>query len=200
MQAQTAPNWQLVLVDASDGAHPDVGETVRTRAAQDKRIVYAKIENKGIAANTNEAAKLAAGEYLALADHDDMLAPHAVYCMSKALAESGAAFAYSDEALFEKTPEHPRVGHFKPDYAPEYLMAVNYICHLAVFKKSLFDAVGGERPACDGAQDHDLFLRLIDEMQRRDPAAKPLHIPQVLYYWRVHAASTSGGTAAKPYV
>lgn len=200
VQAQTAPNWQLVLVDASDGAHPDVGETVRTRTAQDKRIVYAKIENKGIAANTNEAAKLAAGEYLALADHDDMLAPHAVYCMSKALAESGAAFAYSDEALFEKTPEHPRVGHFKPDYAPEYLMAVNYICHLAVFKKSLFDAVGGERPACDGAQDHDLFLRLIDEMQRRDPAAKPLHIPQVLYYWRVHAASTSGGTAAKPYV
>ena len=135
VQAQTAPNWQLVLVDASDGAHPAVGETVRTRAAHDKRIVYAKIENKGIAANTNEAAKLAAGEYLALADHDDMLAPHAVYCMSKALAESGAAFAYSDEALFEKTPEHPRVGHFKPDYAPEYLMAVNYICHLAVFKK-----------------------------------------------------------------
>ena len=200
VQAQTAPNWQLVLVDASDGAHPDVGKTVRTRAAQDKRIVYAKIENKGIAANTNEAAKLAAGEYLALADHDDMLAPHAVYCMSKALTESGAAFAYSDEALFEKTPEHPRVGHFKPDYAPEYLMAVNYICHLAVFKKLLFDAVGGERPECDGAQDHDLFLRIIDEMQRRDPAAKPLHIPQVLYYWRVHAASTSGGTAAKPYV
>ena len=190
VQAQTAPNWQLVLVDASDDAHTDVGRAVQARAAQDNRIVYAKIENKGIAANTNEAAKLATGDYLALADHDDMLAPHAVYCMSKALAESGAPFAYSDEALFEKTPEHPRVGHFKPDYAPEYLMAVNYICHLAVFKKSLFDAVGGERPACDGAQDHDLFLRLVDEMQRSDPAAKPLHIPQVLYYWRVHAAST----------
>lgn len=129
-----------------------------------------------------------------------MLAPHAVYCMGKLLAETGADFAYSDEALFEKTPEHPRVGHFKPDYAPEYLMAVNYICHLAVFKKELFDAVGGERPECDGAQDHDLFLRLIDEMQRRDPAAKPVHVPQVLYYWRVHAASTSGGTGAKPYV
>ncbi len=146
-----------MLVDASDDAHADVGRAVQARAAQDSRIVYAKIKNAGIAANTNEAAKLATGDYLALADHDDMLAPHAVYCMSKALAESGAPFAYSDEALFEKTPEHPRVGHFKPDYAPEYLMAVNYICHLAVFKKSLFDAVGGERPACDGAQDHDLF-------------------------------------------
>ena len=197
---QTAPNGELCLADASDAAHSSVGDIVREYQAKYQHIVYKKIENKGIAANTNAAAELATGEYLALADHDDMLAPHAVYCMSKALAESGAAFAYSDEALFEKTPEHPRVGHFKPDYAPEYLMAVNYICHLAVFKKSLFDAVGGERPACDGAQDHDLFLRLIDEMQRRDPAAKPLHIPQVLYYWRVHAASTSGGTAAKPYV
>ena len=54
MQAQTALNWQLVLVDASDDAHPDVAKTVQARAAQDKRIVYAKIENKGIAANTNE--------------------------------------------------------------------------------------------------------------------------------------------------
>ena len=124
--------------------------------------------------------------------------PHAVYCMSKALAESGAPFAYSDEALFEKTPEHPRVGHFKPDYAPEYLMAVNYICHLAVFKKNLCLTRSAASALRDGAQDHDLFLRLVDEMQRSDPAAKPLHIPQVLYYWRVHAASTSGGTAAKP--
>ncbi len=200
VQAQTAPNWQLVLADASDSAHGEVGRMVQERASQDPRILYRKIGNGGIAANTNAAAALAGGDYLALADHDDMLAPHAVFCMSKALAETGADFAYSDEALFEKTPRRPRVGHFKPDYAPEYLMAVNYICHLAVFRRSLYEAVGGERSACDGAQDHDLFLRLIDEMQRRDPAAKPLHIPQVLYYWRVHAASTSGGTAAKPYV
>ena len=200
VQGQTSPNWQLVLVDASDAAYTDVERTVQARAASDPRIVYRRIENKGIAANTNEAAKLATGTYLALADHDDMLAPHAVYCMGKLLAETGADFAYSDEALFEKTPEHPRVGHFKPDYAPEYLMACNYICHLAVFRKSLFDAIGGERPECDGAQDHDLFLRLIDAMQAKDANAAPLHIPQVLYYWRVHAASTSGGTEAKPYV
>ena len=75
VQAQTAPNWQLVLVDASDDAHADVGRAVQARAAQDSRIVYAKIKNAGIAANTNEAAKLATGDYLALADHDDMLAP-----------------------------------------------------------------------------------------------------------------------------
>lgn len=200
VQAQTAPNWQLVLADASDAAHPEVGQTASARAQADPRIVYFKIENGGIAANTNAAAARASGRYLALADHDDLLAPHAIYCMSRALAGSGAAFAYSDEALFQKSMQKPMVAHFKPDYAPEYLLGVNYICHLAVFTKQLFDAVGGERSECDGAQDHDLFLRLIAELQRRDPAAQPLHLPQVLYYWRVHAASTSGGTGAKPYV
>ena len=205
VQAQTCGRWQLCLADASDEAHAYVGETVRRRAEADPRIRYRKIDNAGIAANTNAAAQLAEGPYLALADHDDELAPHAIYTMGRAIAEGEAAgakpqFLYSDEALFRSTPKDAYVGHFKPDYAPEYLMACNYICHLAVFEKSLFEAVGGERPACDGAQDHDLFLRMIDEMQRHDPAAAPVHLPQVLYYWRVHAASTSGGTGAKPYV
>ena len=135
VQAQTSPRWQLVLADASDAAHARVGELAQARAAADPRIVYRKIENKGIAANTNAAAALAAGPYLALADHDDLLAPHAVYEMGRAAAATGAAFLYSDEALFRKTPQRAHVAHFKPDYAPEYLMACNYICHLAVFKK-----------------------------------------------------------------
>ena len=205
VQGQTCGAWQLCLADASDEAHAYVGQTVRRLAAADPRIRYIKIENGGIAANTNRAAALVDGEYLALADHDDELAPHAVYTMGKAIlagAKDGVKpqFLYSDEALFLRTPKDAHVAHFKPDYAPEYLMACNYICHLAVFTRALFEAVGGERPECDGAQDHDLFLRMIDEMQRRNASAAPVHIPQVLYYWRVHAASTSGGTGAKPYV
>lgn len=86
------------------------------------------------------------------------------------------------------------VGHFKPDYAPDYLLCCNYICHLAVFKRALYEQLGGERPECDGSQDHDLFLRLIEQ------TGGAAHLPQVLYYWRVHAGSTSGGTDAKPYV
>ena len=173
VENQTAHNWQLCLADASDDAHTYVGELVQKHVAANPRIRYVKIENKGIAANTNAAARLAQGEYLALADHDDILAPHAIYCMGKELQKTGADFAYSDEALFRKSPKTAHVAHFKPDYAPEYLMACNYICHLAVFRKSLFDAIGGERPECDGAQDHDLFLRLIDAMQAKDAAAYP---------------------------
>ena len=86
------------------------------------------------------------------------------------------------------------VAHFKPDYAPDYLLCCNYICHLAVFQKALWEQLGGERPKCDGSQDHDLFLRLLEK------TGGAAHVPQVLYYWRVHAGSTSGGADAKPYV
>ena len=196
---QTAPNGQLCLADASDGEHDAVKRIVEEYRAKNQRIVYKKIENKGIAANTNAAASLATGDYLALADHDDVLAPHAMYTMGKAilqLRERGEpdGFLYSDEALFSKSIQRPIVAHFKPDYAPDYLLCCNYICHLAVFQKALWDAVGGERPECDGSQDHDLFLRLIEQV------GGAAHVPQVLYYWRVHAGSTSGGTEAKPYV
>ena len=196
---QTAPNGQLCLADASDAEHDAVKRIVEEYQAKNQRIVYRKIENKGIAANTNAAASLATGDYLALADHDDILAPHAMYTMGKAilqLRERGEpdGFLYSDEALFSKSIQRPIAAHFKPDYAPDYLLCCNYICHLAVFKKALWDAVGGERPECDGSQDHDLFLRLIEQV------GGAAHVPQVLYYWRVHAGSTSGGTEAKPYV
>ena len=196
---QTAPNGQLCLADASDDAHGYVKTVVEEYAARGLDIRYAKIENKGIAANTNAAAALATGEYLGLADHDDILAPHAMYVMGKAILRQRAAgqsdgFFYSDEALFSKSIRKPSIGHFKPDYAPDYLLCCNYICHLAVFKRELYEAVGGERPECDGSQDHDLFLRLLEK------TGTAVHLPQVLYYWRVHAASTSGGVEAKPYV
>ena len=196
---QTAPNGELCLADASDAEHVGVQRVVEEYQAKNQRIVYKKIENRGIAANTNAAAALASGEYLALADHDDILAPHALYTMGKAILRLRAqgkpdGFLYSDEALFSKTIQRPIVAHFKPDYAPDYLLCCNYICHLAIFRKTLWEAVGGERPACDGSQDHDLFLRLIEQV------GGAAHVPQVLYYWRVHAGSTSGGTEAKPYV
>ena len=196
---QTAPNGQLCLADASDAEHADVKRIVEEYQTKNQRIVYKKIENKGIAANTNAAAELAAGEYLALADHDDILAPHAMYTMGKAILQLRAqgepdGFLYSDEALFSKSIRRPMVAHFKPDYAPDYLLCCNYICHLAVFQKALWDEIGGERPECDGSQDHDLFLRLVEK------TSGAAHVPQVLYYWRVHAGSTSGGTDAKPYV
>ena len=89
-------------------------------------------------------------------------------------------FLYSDEALFTKSIRRPMVAHFKPDYAPDYLLCCNYICHLAVFQKALWEQLGGERPECDGSQDHDLFLRLLEK------TGGAAHVPQVLYLSLIH--------------
>ena len=120
---QTAPNGQLCLADASDAEHADVKRIVEEYQTKNQRIVYKKIENKGIAANTNAAAELATGEYLALADHDDILAPHAMYTMGKAILQLRAlgepdGFLYSDEALFSKSIQRPMVAHFQAGLRP----------------------------------------------------------------------------------
>ena len=177
---QTAPNGQLCLADASDAEHADVKRIVEEYQTKNQRIVYKKIENKGIAANTNAAAELATGEYLALADHDDILAPHAMYTMGKAILQLRAlgepdGFLYSDEALFSKSIQRPMVAHFKPDYAPDYLLCCNYICHLAVFQKALWDEIGGERPECDAVRTTTCFCALW-----KRPAARPMCAGAVL--------------------
>ena len=185
---------QLVLADASDNRHGYVGEYVK--GLNSDKIKYVKLEkNSGISDNTNRRVNLADGDYICLADHDDILSADALYQMATAVFEKKADFVYSDEALFDTDYKNPIVGHFKPDYSYYYLTNVNYICHLVCMKKSIFTELGGLKKEYDGAQDHDLFLK-VSEI----PNIKILHIPKVLYYWRVHSGSTSGGVGAKPYV
>ena len=121
---------QLVLADASDDEHSYVGEYVQS--IESDKIKYVKLNgNFGISGNTNLAVSYAQGDYICLADHDDILSPDALYQMAKAIEETGADFIYSDEALFDSDWTNPIVAHFKPDYSYYYLTNCNYICHLA---------------------------------------------------------------------
>ena len=194
VRRQTYTNWQLVLVDASDAAHPAPGALAQKLAAQDGRILYRKIENGGIAANTTAGFAAATGAYLALLDHDDVLYPNALFACVQTIQTTGADFVYSDEIVLSADLKQLGGYHFKPDFAPDYLRGVNFITHLAVFSRPLLDAAGAyESSEYDGAQDHDLFLRLTEK------ARKIEHIKQVLYIWRGHAGSTAAGMEAKPY-
>ena len=191
---QTYTNWQLVLVDASDAAHAEVSAKAAALAQKDARFVYRKIENSGIAANTTKGFEAATGEYLTLLDHDDVIYPNALYDVVRAIQSTGADFVYSDEIVL--SDDFKKLGgyHFKPDFAPDYLRGVNYITHLAVFSRKLLDAAGAyESPEYDGAQDHDLILRLTEK------ATKIHHIKKSLYVWRAAAGSTAQTMDAKPY-
>ena len=194
VQKQTYRRWQLVLVDASDETHPAASELARTAAKQDSRVVYRKIQNGGIAANTTAGFALAAGEYLTLLDHDDVLYPNALFECVQTIQNTGADFVYSDEIVLSENLKALGGYHFKPDFAPDYLRGCNYITHLAVFSRSLLEEAGAaEYPEFDGAQDHELILRLTEKARRIE------HIKKVLYIWRGHAGSTAAGMEAKPY-
>ena len=140
---QTAPNGELCLADASDAAHSRGRGDRAGISGKESTYRIQKDRKQGHCSQYQRCCRrLPAGEYLALADHDDILAPHALYAMGRAILDLRAqgkpdGFVYSDEALFNKSIQRPLVAHFKPDYAPDYLLCCNYICHLAVFRRAL---------------------------------------------------------------
>ena len=190
LKKQTYSNWELCLADGSSKPLEFI-----QRYLKDARIKYSVIgENKGISGNTNEAIKMATGDYIGLLDHDDLLPVFSLYEVVKAINENpDAQFLYSDEDRMEGE-FHKRYGvFFKPDFSKYTLRSANYICHFSVFKKELMDKLGGERSEYDGSQDFDIAIRaseLTDQIY---------HIPKVLYHWRVHQESTAGNTDSKPY-
>ena len=193
VQAQTYKNWELCLADGSDENHGEVGEIVRALAKKDSRIKYKKLEkNLGISENTNEAIKMATGDYICLFDHDDVLEPSVLYRYAVEI-EKGADFIYCDEDKFENLGKGFFMPYFKPDFSPDMLRTNNYICHFTVFDRKLMDKVGMLRSDFDGSQDHDFILRLTEQAKRI------VHIPQLLYHWRVSSASVASDPSTKPY-
>ncbi|MBE5870348.1 MAG: glycosyltransferase family 2 protein [Lachnospiraceae bacterium] len=191
---QTYENFELCLADGSDRKHRYVGDICREYRWHDKRVVYKKLKkNAGISGNTNACMEMATGDYFALFDHDDFLHPTALYENYKAIKEQKADFLYSDENTFHETIDDAYNPHYKPDFSPDYLRSVNYICHLTVFSRKLYEKVGGFRQEFDGSQDYDMILRLTEK------AEKIVHIPEILYYWRAHAQSTAQDIHAKDY-
>ena len=195
VQKQTYGNWELCLADGSDDAHAYVGEICRELAGKDERIRYRKLEkNEGIAGNTNQCLTMATGEYIGLFDHDDMLHPCVLFEYVRAINEKNADYVYCDEATFKNGDINQMITmHFKPDYAIDNLRANNYICHFSIFSRKLLDGTELFRTKFDGSQDHDMILRLTDK------AEHVVHVPKMLYYWRLHAGSVASGIEAKPY-
>jgi GT2 family glycosyltransferase len=185
-------NWELCIVDDAS-TQPHVRLIIEEYAAKDDRIrpLY-RSENGHIAAASNDALALARGEFVALLDHDDTLAPEALFEVAFALDGDPADIVYSDEDKIdgEGTRSDP---YFKPDWAPDSLLARNYVSHLGVYRTSLVREIGGFRAGFEGSQDYDLVLRASERTRRI------LHIPRVLYHWRVSAHSTAGARDQKGY-
>ena len=194
IKEQTYTNWEVCVADGSPKG--ESSERVLKKFAElDKRFKYVILgENKGISGNTNAAMDMATGDFIVLADHDDTIPPNALYeCVKAMNLDPEIDVIYSDEDKLDMDGKALFDPHFKPDFNPDLLTSVNYICHLFVVNRDLVDAVGGFRQEFDGAQDYDFIFRCTEA------ARKIYHIPKVLYHWRCHQNSTASNPESKMY-
>jgi GT2 family glycosyltransferase len=192
--AQTYDKWELCIVHGY--AEDQEGRKyLLSVAARDSRLRIKLLdENMGISGNSNLALEMAKGDFIALLDHDDLLAPFALYEAAAFLDEKPeTCLLYSDHDYIQGADAVRFSPLFKPDWSPEIMFSANYITHLTIIRTDLVRQVGGLDPSTDGAQDWDLFMRVAENTKRIE------HIPKVLYHWRVHAESTALNGEAKSY-
>jgi len=188
--SQTYKNWEVCIADGSDKKN----EYMISILEKYDSVKYIFLEgNKGIAENTNKALNLAEGEYVVFLDHDDTLAPFAIFELIKTINENpDVEIIYSDEDKINEEDER-FCPYFKPDYSPETLECHNYITHLVAVKKSLCDKLGRFVCDLDGAQDFDYILRATEKSKNI------VHIPKILYHWRTTPFSTAQDVENKLY-
>lgn len=190
---QTYPNWELCLHDDASNNQ----ETLDCLAAWEKRDTRIKVqygaENQHISGASNSALKLAKGEFIGLMDNDDELARDALYWVVSAINSNPQAdYLYTDEDKIDEQGNFCQP-HFKPNWSPEMLESMMYVGHFGVIRRSIIDKVGGFRTGYEGSQDFDLTLRVSQVTHNF------VHIPRVLYHWRIIPGSVAGGSDQKSY-
>lgn len=195
VRAQWYPHWELCVADDASTA-PHVRPLLEEYARRDPRIhPMFRADNGHISVASNSALELATGTFVALLDHDDELAPNALFEVVRTLGQHpDADLIYSDEDKIDE--EGQRFDpYFKPDFMPDLFTAQNFTSHLSVYRAARVREVGGFRAGYEGSQDWDLALRVID-------ATTPdriHHVPKILYHWRAIPGSTALALGEKSY-
>ena len=192
VRRQIYPRWELCLCDDAS-TNPATAEALR-EFENDPRIRIVRLQaNEGISGASNAALAVATGDFIALLDHDDELTPDALAQMVIALnAEPAADLLYSDEDKLDEAGRRCDAC-FKPDWSPELFTHRMYTCHFTMARRTLVDEAGRFRKGYEGAQDYDLWLRMIERTDRI------VHVPRILYHWRKLPESTASAGAAKPW-
>lgn len=195
VQGQFYENWELCMSDDAS-TDPNVKPLLEKFVAQDDRIkVVFRQENGHISKATNSALEIATGEFCALLDNDDELAPIALYEVVKTLNKNPELdLIYSDEDKIDMQGNRFDPA-FKPDFSPDLLLGTNYISHLGVYRTTILHQINGFRVGYEGSQDYDLVLRFVEQTTPERIA----HIPKILYYWRILPTSTAADQSTKGY-
>jgi glycosyltransferase involved in cell wall biosynthesis len=195
VRKQIYQHWELCIAD-DVSTDPAVRPILESYAKEDARIkVVFREQNGHISAASNSALELVTGEWVALLDHDDLLAEQALFWVADAInSNPDLRLIYSDEDKLDEVGRRCDP-YFKCDWNADLFYSQNLISHLGVYRSDLLNAIGGFRVGLEGAQDYDLALRCVEYIEPKQIH----HIPRVLYHWRMHAASTAQFAGSKPY-
>jgi len=189
---QSYPFWELCLCDDAS-TNPETIALLDELRGTDQRIKIRRLsQNGGISVATNAAVEMATGSYIAFLDNDDTIEPRALMSYARAIAENpDCEMLYCDEDKIDPEGRHVEP-YFKPDWSPEHLESCMYVLHMLAVRKSTFLDLGGYRPEYTGAQDYDLALRIARS------GGQIVHIPELLYHWRIIPGSAAAQVDAKP--
>jgi GT2 family glycosyltransferase len=193
VRRQLYEHWELCIADDASSA-PHISRTLRTFQALDPKIkVSFRPERGNIAAASNTALDLCAGQFIALLGHDDELSEHALYFLAREITEHpDALLIYSDEDEIDLKGRRSEP-FFKPDWNPDLLRSQNCLGHLSAYRTSLVRDLGGFRTGFEGSQDYDLALRVTEVASHEQIR----HIPAILYHSRALRRSASTDSSAR---
>ena len=193
--SQVYTKWELCIAD-DRSTQAYVHEIIKKYSKNFPKIkVHINEKHSHISETSNNALKLAKGEYVVLMDHDDLLRPHSLLRFAEAISNNNKLkLIYSDEDKIDLKGLRYNP-YFKPDWNPDLLLAQNYICHLTCIRKNLVNRIGNFKQGFEGSQDWDLFLRTTETLND----SEILHIPEILYHWRATDSSTATKLSNKDY-
>lgn len=192
--AQTVTDYEIIVVN--DGS-PDSEELEKALEPYRDRIVYLRQENQGVSAARNAGIRVARGEYLAPLDADDMWDPeHLAAQLAVLQADSSIDMVYADARIFGDVPETGRtIMELSPsegDVTFERLVSCQCVVPIcvSVVRRSTVLRAGLFDPALRGAEDVDLWLRIVRQ------GGRIVYQRRVLGHYRRHG----GGLSADPVV
>jgi glycosyltransferase involved in cell wall biosynthesis len=191
--AQTYADYEVLVVDdgSTDG-------TERVLQQYDGRIRYHRQENAGRGAARNTALELAAGEYVAFLDSDDLWLPDKLAREVEALNASPSAglvhghvemIGDDGAALLQETAAHRAEFERAHRHGATYEgYALNCVCltSTVMLRAAVIERIGGYDTRFEALEDLDLYLRLLLDSEIVLVEGAPLA------RYRLHAEQTPG--------
>ncbi|WP_371653026.1 MULTISPECIES: CDP-glycerol glycerophosphotransferase family protein [unclassified Streptomyces] len=190
LAAQTMTALDVVLVD--DGSTDDSPRIAREFTRRDARFRYVRQPNAGLSAarNTGVAHTAPGTEYLAFADSDDVLAPHAYARLTASLDASGSDFASGN--VWRLDP-----GGRRQAWQYRWLTADRIGTHITRDPRLSTDRVAWNKVFRRSFWDRHGFTFPVGRLYEDTPVVIPAHhladavdvLRDHVYYWRVREGS-----------